>query len=150
MRSFANLAAMKAEIGNEVALSDWVEITQARIALFADATGDHQWIHTDAERAARESPYGATVAHGFLTLALLPALLVNALHMVDMTMGLNYGLNKVRFPAPVPVGSRVRARLTIAAIDDIADGAQILWGVVIEREGGDKPVCVAEFVMRRY
>ncbi|MES2161604.1 MAG: MaoC family dehydratase [Pseudomonadota bacterium] len=150
MRSFANLAAMKAEIGNEVAVSDWVEITQARIDLFADATGDHQWIHTDAERAARESPYGATVAHGFLTLALLPALLVNALHMVDMTMGLNYGLNKVRFPAPVPVGSRVRARLTIAAIDDIADGAQVLWGVVIEREGGDKPVCVAEFVMRRY
>ncbi|MYM87821.1 MaoC family dehydratase [Rugamonas sp. FT82W] len=150
MRSFANLAAMKAEIGNEVAVSDWVEITQARIDLFADATGDHQWIHTDAERAARESPYGATVAHGFLTLALLPALLVNALHMVDMTMGLNYGLNKVRFPAPVPVGSRVRARLTIAAIDDIADGAQILWGVVIEREGGAKPVCVAEFVMRRY
>ncbi len=150
MRSFANLAAMKAEIGNEVAVSDWVAITQARIDLFADATGDHQWIHTDAERAARESPYGATVAHGFLTLALLPALLVNALHMVDMTMGLNYGLNKVRFPAPVPVGSRLRARLTIAAIDDIADGAQILWGVVIEREGGDKPVCVAEFVMRRY
>ncbi|GJJ03296.1 MaoC family dehydratase [Duganella rhizosphaerae] len=150
MRSFANLAAMKAEIGNEVAVSAWVAITQARIDLFADATGDHQWIHTDAERAARESPYGATVAHGFLTLALLPALLVNALHMVDMTMGLNYGLNKVRFPAPVPVGSRVRARLTIAAIDDIADGAQILWGVVIEREGGDKPVCVAEFVMRRY
>jgi len=150
MRSFANLAAMKAETGNEVAVSDWVEITQARIDLFADATGDHQWIHTDAERAARESPYGATVAHGFLTLALLPALLVNALHMVDMKMGLNYGLNKVRFPAPVPVGSRVRARLTIVAIDDIADGAQILWGVVVEREGGGKPVCVAEFVMRRY
>jgi len=150
MRSFVNLAAMKAEIGNEVAVSDWVEITQARIDLFADATGDHQWIHTDAERAARESPYGATVAHGFLTLALLPALLVNALHMVDMKMGLNYGLNKVRFPAPVPVGSRLRARLTIVAIDDIADGAQILWGVVVEREGGDKPVCVAEFVMRRY
>ncbi|MQA40414.1 MaoC family dehydratase [Rugamonas aquatica] len=149
MRSFANLAAMKAEIGNEVAVSDWVEITQQRIALFADATSDHQWIHTDPERAARESPYGATVAHGFLTLALLPALLVNALHMVDMTMGLNYGLNKVRFPAPVPAGSRVRARLTIAAIDDIAGGAQILWAVVVEREGGDKPVCVAEFLMRR-
>ena len=149
MRSFANLTAMKAEIGNEVAVSDWVEITQQRIDLFADATGDHQWIHTDPERAARASPYGATVAHGFLTLALLPALLVNALHMVDMTMGLNYGLNKVRFPAPVPAGSRVRARLAIAAIDDIAGGAQILWAVVVEREGGDKPVCVAEFLMRR-
>ncbi|MQA23694.1 MaoC family dehydratase [Rugamonas rivuli] len=149
MRSFANLAAMKAEIGNEVAVSDWVEITQQRIDLFADATSDHQWIHTDPERAVRESPYGATVAHGFLTLALLPALLVNALHMVDMTMGLNYGLNKVRFPAPVPAGSRVRARLSIAAIDDIAGGAQIQWAVVVEREGGDKPVCVAEFLMRR-
>ncbi|MFS2002020.1 MaoC family dehydratase [Duganella sp. CT11-25] len=150
MRSFANLEAMKAEVGNEVAVSDWVEISQQRIDLFADATGDHQWIHTDTERARRESPYGGTVAHGFLTLSLLPALLVNALHMVDMTMGLNYGLNKVRFPAPVPVGSRVRARLTIQSIEDIAGGAQIVWGVVIEREGGDKPVCVAEFVMRRY
>jgi acyl dehydratase len=150
MRSFANLEAMKAEVGNEVAVSNWVEISQQRIDLFADATGDHQWIHTDTERAQSESPYGCTVAHGFLTLSLLPALLVNALHMVDMKMGLNYGLNKVRFPAPVPVGSRVRARLTIQSIEDIAGGAQIVWGVVIEREGGDKPVCVAEFVMRRY
>jgi acyl dehydratase len=150
MRSFANLAAMKAEVGNEVAVSDWVEISQQRIDLFADATGDHQWIHTDAERAGRESPYGGTVAHGFLTLSLLPALLVKALHMVDMKMGLNYGLNKVRFPAPVPVGSRLRARLAILSIEDIAGGAQIVWDVTIEREGGDKPVCVAEFVMRRY
>jgi acyl dehydratase len=150
MRSFANLEAMKAEVGHEVAVSDWVEISQQRIDLFADATGDHQWIHTDAERAKRESPYGGTVAHGFLTLSLLPALLANALQMVDMKMGLNYGLNKVRFPAPVPVGSRVRARLAILSIEDIAGGAQIVWSVVMEREGGDKPVCVAEFVMRRY
>jgi acyl dehydratase len=150
MRRFDNLAAMKAEVGKEVALSDWVEIDQKRIDLFADATGDHQWIHTDAERAASESPYGGTVAHGFLTLALLPALLTRALHMVDMKMGLNYGLNKVRFPAPVPVGSRLRARLGIVSIEDIAGGAQIIWDVAIERDGGDKPVCVAEFVMRRY
>ena len=150
MRSFENLAAMKAEVGKEVAVSEWVEIGQDRINLFADATGDHQWIHTDAERAGRESPFGGTVAHGFLTLSLLPALLVNALHMVDMKMGLNYGLNKVRFPAPVPAGSRVRARLAIQDIEDIAGGAQIVWDAVIEREGGDKPVCVAEFVMRRY
>ena len=150
MRSFENLAAMKAEVGKEVAVSEWVEISQDRINLFADATGDHQWIHTDAERAGRESPFGGTVAHGFLTLSLLPALLVNALHMVDMKMGLNYGLNKVRFPAPVPAGSRVRARLAIQSIEDIAGGAQIVWDAVIEREGGDKPVCVAEFVMRRY
>src|SRR5471030_2971389 len=150
MREFADLAAMKAQLGQEVALSDWFEITQARVDLFADATGDHQWIHVDAERAARESPYGGTVAHGFLTLAMLPAMLVNALHMADMTMGLNYGLNKVRFPAPVTVGSRVRARVAISAIDDIAGGAQVEWLMTVEREGGDKPVCVAEFLMRRY
>lgn len=150
MRDFANLAAMQAEIGAEVAVSDWVEISQQRVQQFAEATGDHQWIHTDPERAARESPFGGTVAHGFLTLALLPALLSNALHMADMKMAVNYGLNKVRFPAPVPVGSRVRARLAIAAIEEIPGGAQIIWNVVMEREGGDKPVCVAEFVMRRY
>jgi acyl dehydratase len=150
MRSFATLAEMRAEIGREVAVSEWVEISQQRIALFADATDDHQWIHVDAERAARESPYGGTVAHGFLTLSMLPALLVKALHMVDMKMGLNYGLNKVRFPAPVPAGSRVRLRLKIAAIDDIEGGAQIEWRMTVEREGSDKPVCVAEFLMRRY
>jgi len=150
MRSFATLAEMRAEVGREVAVSEWVEISQQRIALFADATDDHQWIHVDAERAARESPYGGTVAHGFLTLAMLPALLVKALHMVDMKMGLNYGLNKVRFPAPVPAGSRIRLRLKIAAIDDIEGGAQIEWHMTVEREGGDKPVCVAEFLMRRY
>ena len=150
MRDFANLDEMKAQIGREVALSPWFDITQERVNLFADATGDHQWIHVDEERARRESPFGGTVAHGFMTLSLLPGLLQGALRMVDMTMGLNYGLNKVRFPAPVPVGSRVRARLSIDAIEDVAGGAQIAWGVVVEREGGDKPVCVAEFLMRRY
>jgi len=150
MRELADLAAMKALTGQEVAVSDWFAITQQRIDLFADATDDHQWIHVDAERAARESPYRQTVAHGFLTLALVPAMLTNALHMADMKMGLNYGLNRVRFPAPVPVGSRLRARMTIVAISDIEGGAQVDWGVVIEREGSDKPVCVAEFIMRRY
>lgn len=150
MREFATLADMQAQIGQEVAVSEWVEISQQRISQFADATDDHQWIHVDPERAARESPFGGTVAHGFLTLSLLPAMLVNALHMADMKMGINYGLNKVRFPAPVPAGSRVRARMTINAIDTIDGGAQISWGVVVEREGGDKPVCVAEFLMRRY
>lgn len=150
MREFATLADMQAQIGQEVAVSEWVEISQQRISQFADATDDHQWIHVDPERAARESPFGGTVAHGFLTLSLLPAMLVNALHMADMKMGINYGLNKVRFPAPVPAGSRVRARMTINAIEAIDGGAQIRWGVVVEREGGDKPVCVAEFLMRRY
>jgi acyl dehydratase len=150
MREFATLAEMQAAVGQEVAVSDWVEISQQRIALFADATDDHQWIHVDAERAGRESPFGGTVAHGFLTLSMLPALLARALRMVDMTMGLNYGLNKVRFPAPVPAGSRIRLRLTIAAIDLIEGGAQVEWRMTVEREGGDKPVCVAEFLMRRY
>ncbi|SFU84668.1 MaoC family dehydratase [Pseudoduganella namucuonensis] len=150
MREIASLEQMKTLIGSEVAVSPWVEITQERVNLFADATDDHQWIHVDEERAAAESPFRGTIAHGFLTLSLVPAMLAAALNMVDMKMGLNYGLNKVRFPAPVPVGSRLRARLTILAIEDIEGGAQVEWGVVIEREGGGKPVCVAEFVMRRY
>ena len=150
MRNIADLAETKSLVGQEVALSDWVEITQQRIDGFADATNDHQWIHVDAERCKRESPYGTTVAHGFLTLAMVPAMLQNALSLVDVGMAINYGLNKVRFPAPVPVGSRLRARLTILAVHDLAEGAQIDWGVAIEREGSDKPVCVAEFLMRRY
>jgi acyl dehydratase len=150
MREFATLAELRAVVGQEVAVSEWVEISQQRIALFADATDDHQWIHVDAGRAAAESPYGGTVAHGFLTLAMLPALLVKAIRMVDMKMGLNYGLNKVRFPAPVPAGSRIRLRLTLDAIDAIEGGAQLTWNMTVEREGGDKPVCVAEFLMRRY
>jgi acyl dehydratase len=150
MREIASLAETKALVGQEVALSEWVDITQERINGFADATNDHQWIHVDAERCRRESPYGTTVAHGFLTLAMVPAMLQSALRLVDVGMAINYGLNKVRFPAPVPVGSRLRARLTILAVHELADGAQIDWGVAIEREGGDKPVCVAEFLMRRY
>ena len=150
MREFATLDDLRACVGEEVAVSDWVDVSQQRIALFADATDDHQWIHTDAARAAAESPFGGTVAHGFLTLSLLPALLTRALHMVDMKMGLNYGLNKVRFPAPVPSGSRVRARITLASIEEVAGGAQLEWQMTVEREGGDKPVCIAEFLMRRY
>jgi acyl dehydratase len=150
MRDIASLEEMRALVGTEVAVSDWVEITQERVNQFAVATNDHQWIHVDVERAKRESPFGATIAHGFLTLSLVPAMLESALRMVDMKMGLNYGLNKVRFPAPVPVGSRLRARMSIVSIEDIEGGAQVTWGVVIEREGSTKPVCVAEFLMRRY
>lgn len=150
MRELATLDAMRELVGQELATTDWLDITQERVNLFADATNDHQWIHLDAERAARESPFGGTIAHGFLTLSLVSGMLESAIRMVDMKMGINYGLNKVRFPAPVPVGSRVRARLTLQKIEDIVDGAQLEWSVVIEREGSLKPVCVAEFVMRRY
>jgi acyl dehydratase len=150
MRDIASLEEMRALVGTEVAVSDWVAITQERVNQFAVATNDHQWIHVDEERSRRESPFGATIAHGFLTLSLVPAMLESALRMVDMKMGLNYGLNKVRFPSPVPVGSRLRARMSIESIEDIEGGAQVAWGVVIEREGSAKPVCVAEFLMRRY
>jgi len=151
MREIPTLAALKALIGQEVAVSAWFGIPQSRIDQFAEATDDHQWIHVDRERATRESPYGDTVAHGFLTLSLLPAMLASALRMVDMKMGVNYGLNRVRFPGPVPVNSRVRGRLTLSSVHDLPDGgAQLTWDIVVEREGSDKPVCVAEFLMRRH
>jgi acyl dehydratase len=150
MRDIADLEELKGLTGSEVAASDWFEITQERINTFADATSDHQWIHVDVERCKRASPFGAPVAHGFLTLSLLPAMFENAVRMVDVNMALNYGLNKVRFPAPVPVGSRLRARLTLGSVDDIEGGAQLVWTVVVECEGSPRPVCVAEFVMRRY
>lgn len=150
MRDFATLDALKAVVGQEVAVSDWVTVTQERVNLFADATNDHQWIHVDLERCKTESPFGGPIAHGFLTLSLVSALFEQSVRMVDANMFVNYGLNKVRFPAPVPVGSRVRARLTLAKVDDIDGGAQLEWSVVVEREGGSKPVCVAELLLRRY
>lgn len=150
MRKIASLAMLKEWVGQEVAVSDWIEITQERIDVFADATGDHQWIHTDAARSRNESPFGGTVAHGFLSLSLLPMLMDQALVILDVRMGLNYGLNKVRFPSPVPVGSRLRGRMTLLSADDIAGGAQLIWQVAVEREGSDKPVCVAESIVRCY
>jgi acyl dehydratase len=150
MREIADLAELKSLVGAEVALSEWVDITQQRVNTFADATGDHQWIHVDPERCRRESPFGGPIAHGFLTLSLLPGMIDSALRMVDVKIGVNYGLNKVRFPAPVPVGSRLRAHLTVAAVTDIEGGAQLTWDVLVEREGSAKPVCVAEFLVRRY
>jgi acyl dehydratase len=150
MREIATLGHLKELVGQEVAVSDWVEITQERVDQFAHATGDLQWIHIDVERSRKESPYGGTIAHGFLTLSLLPMLMASAISMPDVKMGVNYGLNKVRFPAPVPVGSRVRARMALMTVEDITGGAQVTWLVTIEREGGDKPVCVAESVSRRF
>ncbi|HEY0490211.1 MAG TPA: MaoC family dehydratase [Telluria sp.] len=150
MREIADVAELKSLVGAEVAVSAWIDITQERVKQFADATGDHQWIHVDPERCKRESPFGVPVAHGFLTLSLLPVIFENAIAMLDVRMVLNYGLNKVRFPAPLPVGSRVRGRLSLQSVDEIEGGAQLVWDVAVEREGGDRPVCVAEFVMRRY
>jgi acyl dehydratase len=142
--------ALKALVGTELGRSRWFEVGQDRIATFADATDDHQWIHVDPDRAARESPFRTTVAHGFLTLSLLPSMLADVLVMVDAKLVVNYGLNKVRFPAPVPAGSRVRAAIVLAALDEEGGSSQLTLDVTVEREGGTKPVCVAEFLVRRY
>jgi acyl dehydratase len=149
MRSFDKLADLEALVGQHVADSDWIMIDQARIDQFAAATGDHQWIHVDPVRAAA-GPFGTTVAHGFLTLSMLPEMGANAMEFRDVRMGVNYGLNRVRFTAPVPVGSRVRGRFKLNAYETIEGGAQITFDVTMEREGSDKPVCIAESVSRRY
>jgi acyl dehydratase len=143
------LASLKARVGEELAVGEWLTVDQAMIDKFADATGDHQWIHIDRERAA-EGPFGTTIAHGFLTLSLLPKLAESALKVDDVRMGVNYGLNRVRFPAPVPSGSRIRARLKLLSYDPLDGGAQLVMEVTMERDGSDKPVCVAETVSRRY
>jgi acyl dehydratase len=143
------LSTLQQRVGQELAVGDWLTVDQATIDKFADATGDHQWIHVDKERAAK-GPFGTTVAHGYLTLSLLPKLAESALKVDDVRMGVNYGLNRVRFPAPVPSGSRIRARLKLLAYEPIDGGAQLVMQVTMEREGGDKPVCVAETVSRRY
>ncbi len=143
------LASLKERVGEQLAVGEWLTVDQAMIDKFADATGDHQWIHIDRERAAK-GPFGTTIAHGFLTLSLLPRLAASALEVGDVRMGVNYGLNRVRFPAPVPSGSRIRARLKLLSYEPLDGGAQLVMEVTMEREGGDKPVCVAESVSRRY
>jgi len=147
-RIFTSADELKAAVGEQLGHSDWLEIDQKRIDLFADATGDHQWIHVDPEKAA-EGPFGTTIAHGYLTLSLLPALVPQVMS-VEAKMGVNYGSNKVRFPAPVPVGSRLRATAVIKEVAEAGGGVQITAAVTVEREGGDKPVCVAESVSRYY
>jgi len=146
---FARLAELQPRVGEEIGLSDWLRVDQSRIDLFAQATGDHQWIHTDAARA-EAGPYGATVAHGFLTLSLLPALFDTGFAIGDVVMGINYGLNRVRFPAPLPAGSRVRGRFVLRGFEPLPGGAQLTVEVTIEREGSAKPVCVAESISRRF
>jgi acyl dehydratase len=150
MKVFQSLQEFPALVGQEVAVSDWLTITQVQINQFAEATGDHQWIHVDEEKA-KIGPFGTPIAHGFLTLSLLPKFYESAMTIVESRMGVNYGLNKVRFMAPVPVGSRLRARMTLLQCESIdKDGMQMTWQVTMEREGAAKPVCVAESIVRRY
>ena len=150
MRIFETLAELPPLVGQEVAVSDWITITQEQVNLFADATGDHQWIHVDVEKA-KAGPFGAPIAHGFLTLSLLPRFFQEAMEIRGSRMGVNYGLNKVRFTSPVPVGSRLRARMTLLSSEPIDNGGmQMGWLVTVEREGADKPACIAESLARRY
>ncbi len=147
---FAGIADARSRIGQEIGLSDWMLIDQPRVNAFAEVTGDHQWIHVDVERATRESPFGAPIAHGYLTVSLLAKFAGECIAVDGIKLAVNYGLNRVRFAAPVKVGSRVRARFVLAAVDDIPDGAQILWQAKVEIEGGDTPACGAEMVTRWY
>ena len=149
MKTFEHLKDLQALVGQEIGTSDWLAIEQSRIDEFARATGDHQWIHVDAERAA-QGPFGTTIAHGFLTLSLLPVFFETAFAVADSHMGVNYGLNRVRFTAPVPVGSRLRAHFKLLSYESIDGGAQLSIEASIEREGSDKPVCVAESLTRRF
>jgi acyl dehydratase len=150
MKTNLKIRELEAKVGQEIAVSPWVEIAQDRIDLFARATEDFQWIHVDREKA-KTSPFGTTIAHGFLTLSMLPKLVESTFEFSDRKMGVNYGLNKVRFTAPVTAGARIRGRFTLARYEKIdGNGVQTTWGVVMEREGGDKPVCVAETISRHY
>lgn len=145
-----SLDQLKDLVGKEVAVSDWIIVSQERINQFAEATGDHQWIHLDAERASRESPYNKTIAHGFLTLSLLSQLAQQSIKFAKVRMGINYGFNRVRFTGPVPVDSKLRAHFTLKTIEEIPGGAQTTWAVTMECEGAAKPCCVAEWMTRRY
>jgi acyl dehydratase len=142
------IQTLRSRVGEDVAVSDWREITQARIDQFADATGDRQWIHVDPARAAAESPFATTIAHGFLTLSLVSAMMGEAIQFSGVRMAINYGVNRVRFVSPVPCGARVRGRFVPLAIEDVAGGLQVTWQVTVEREHGDKPACVAEWIVR--
>ncbi len=150
MKTFTSADDLRNAIGAHLGYSDWHDVDQARINAFADATGDHQWIHVDPERAKRESPFGTTIAHGYLTLSLIPWLMSEVVRYENVKMGVNYGCNKVRFPAPVKVDARVRAGAELAEAEDVPGGVQIVTRVTIECEGAEKPSCVAETVSRIY
>jgi acyl dehydratase len=150
MKTFQTFDELSALVGEEIALSDWITITQLQVDEFARATGDHQWIHVDVEKA-KTGPFGGTIAHGFLTLALIPQMFESSIGVSQARMGVNYGLNKVRFLAPVRVGSRLRGRMTLMQSEPIdPGGVQLTWRVSIELEGANKPVCVAELLARLY
>jgi len=151
MIDILDLITLKDRQGHEIGVSDWIEVTQERINQFADATDDHQWIHVDVARAAAESPAKTTIAHGFLTLSLVPVLLRRTLTLPPMRMSINYGVNKVRFITQVPAGSRIRARFVPASVKDTDDsGIQVIWNITMEREGGEKPCAVVEWITRYY
>lgn len=148
--AFTDIESIRSQLGQEVATSDWLKITQDQINLFAKATGDHQWIHIDPVRALKDSPYGSTIAHGFLTLSLIARFSGECLRNGIAKMAINYGLNKVRFPSPVKVNDRVRAHFVLDSMLEIEGGVQIQWGVTIEIEDKDKPACIAQTLTRWY
>ena len=149
MKTDLKIRDLGSRVGQEIAVSPWLEIAQDRIDLFAKATEDFQWIHVDREKA-KTSPFGTTIAHGFLTLSMLPKLTESTFVFSDRKMGVNYGLNKVRFTAPVPAGAKIRGRFTLAKFEPLEGGVQTTWNVTVEREGGEKPVMVAETISRHY
>jgi acyl dehydratase len=150
MIELPDLDTLRRQIGQEIAVSDWITISQDRIDAFAEATDDRQWIHVDPARAAVESPFRTTIAHGFLTLSLASSLVCRTLSLDRFRMAINYGLNRVRFITPVPVYSRVRGRFSPIAVEEASGGVQVTWGITFERDGADKPCCVAEWVVRYY
>jgi acyl dehydratase len=149
MRVFNGVDELRAAVGSRLGVSDWMTVDQGRIDLFADATDDHQWIHVDEERAAA-GPFGGTIAHGFLTLSLLPVLVGQVFAVEGTKMGVNYGLNRVRFTAPVPVGSKVRAAVELTDVSDVSGGVQLTTTVTVEIEGSERPALVAQWLTRRY
>ena len=146
----ASAHELKALAGQEIGVTDWLEVTQERINQFADATGDHQWIHLDRGRSEKESPYGTTIAHGFLTLSLVSQFIRETVEFAGLRMAINYGLNRVRFPAAVRSGSKVRARVVLQGVKDLADGLEAVYLITVENDKSDKPCCVAEWVVRYY
>jgi acyl dehydratase len=148
MTEIHDFSTLQQRLGKEIAISDWFEVPQDRITQFAETTEDRQWIHLDPARAAAESPYRTTIAHGFLTLSMVSALLRNAIKLPAQRMGINYGLNRVRFMAAVPSGSRIRGRFVPTEVKEIEGGYQVVWTITIEREGSERPCCVAEWIIR--
>ncbi|MFA9430251.1 MaoC family dehydratase [Egicoccus sp. AB-alg2] len=148
-RIVEGIEGLRALVGQEIGATDWMEVTQAQVDQFADATGDHQWIHVDVERAA-EGPFGGTIAHGFLTLALIPRVLTSVVDVRGFSMVVNYGLDKVRFPAPLPVGAKLRGVVTVDEVTEVGTGVQVAFTIAFEIDGADKPACVARFLERRF